>query len=346
MVAVLTFLAMGGHDRAAAQSQPQPQLGSVSGTVVDTSGALVAGARVTLSQPGKNLAEPSSSRQAVSGTAGEFTFLDVVPGPFQISIAASGFGDFQAVDVLQPGEKHVLPPIALTVARAEVDVEVKLAPEQVAEDEVKAEEKQRLFGVIPNYYMTFDPHAAPLSTRLKLQLAWKNSIDPVSFGIVGAIAGFEQAADTFGGYGQGAAGYARRYGAAYGDFVSGTFIGGAILPSILKQDPRYFYKGTGTTKARLEYALANAVIRKGDNGRWQPDYSGILGSLAASGISNLYYPDADRNGARLTFENTAIGIGFAGAVNIIQEFLFKKLTTHAADPNIDRQSDRLPDKQP
>lgn len=332
LLAVLMFVAVGGQIQAAAQSQS----GTVSGTVVDASGALVAGAKVTLSQPGKNLADPNSSKQAVSDMSGVFSFQDVTAGPFQVSITASGFADFQAVDVLQPGERHMMPSITLAVARADVDVEVKLAPEQVAEDEVKAEEKQRLFGVIPNYYMTFDPHAAPLTTRLKFQLAWKNCIDPVSFGIVGAIAGFEQATNSFGGYGQGAEGYAKRYGAAYGDFVSGTFIGGAILPSLLKQDPRYFYKGTGTKKARLEYALANAVIRKGDNGHWQPDYSGILGGIAASGISNLYYPDADRNGARLTFENTAIGIGFTGAVNIIQEFLFKKLTSHVPDPNMDK----------
>ena len=309
---------------------------------MDASGAMVSGAKITLSQPGKDLAEPNSSQESRSDSAGDFFFSDVRPGPFQLSIAASGFADSQAVDVLQPGERHVLPLITLAVARADVDVEVKIAPEQIAEDEVKAEEKQRLFGVIPNYYMTFDPHAAPLTTRLKFQLAWKNIVDPVSFGVTGATAGFEQAANTYGGYGQGTEGYAKRYGAAYADFVAGTFIGGAILPSLLKQDPRYFYKGTGTTKSRLEYALANAVIRKGDNGRWQPDYSGILGGLAAGGISNLYYPDADRNGARLTFENTAIGIGFTGAVNIIQEFLFKKLTTHAADPNMDRPLDKQP----
>jgi hypothetical protein len=356
----VVFVIVGRNPLAMAQAQPQ--LGMIAGTVVDTSGAVISGAKVTLTQTGATSTGSASAgstsagststgtestlRNTLSDSAGQFAFADVPPGPFQVSVSASGFAPSKTADILQPGEHRNLVSISLSVAPADVDVEVKIAPEQIAEDEVKAEEKQRLFGVIPNYYMTFDPHAAPLTTRLKFQLAWKDTIDPVSFGIVGAIAGFEQAADTYGGYGQGAAGYARRYGAAYGDFVSSTFIGGAILPSLLKQDPRYFYKGTGTTKARLEYALANAVIRKGDNGRWQPDYSGILGGLAAGGISNLYYPDADRNGARLTFENTAIGIGFTGAVNIIQEFLFKKLTTHAADPGIDKQPDRQPDRQP
>jgi hypothetical protein len=109
-------------------------------------------------------------------------------------------------------------------------------------------------------------------------------------------------------------------------------IGGAILPSLLKQDPRYFYKGTGSTGSRILYALANAVVCKGDNGHWQPDYSGLLGSLAAGGISNLYYPSSNRSGVGLTFENTLIGIGGSGIGNLFQEFLIRRLTPHARDP--------------
>ena len=84
-------------------------------------------------------------------------------------------------------------------------------------------------------------------------------------------------------------------------------IGGAILPSLFKQDPRYFYKGTGRITSRAMYAIANSVICKGDNGRWQPNYSGILGGIAAGGISNLYYPASDRSGVELTFDNALIG---------------------------------------
>ena len=110
--------------------------------------------------------------------------------------------------------------------------------------------------------------------------------------------------------------------------VTGTFIGGAILPSLLKQDPSYFYKGTGS-KNRGLYAIANAVICKGDNGRWQPNYSSIIGSLAAGGISNLYYPAQDRNGAWLTFETALIGTGESAAANLFQEFIVRKLTPKA-----------------
>ena len=96
-----------------------------------------------------------------------------------------------------------------------------------------------MLGVIPNFYVSYTPNAVPLTTRLKFRLAWKSIIDPFTFGITGAIAGIEQANNTFSGYGQGAQGYAKRYGAAYADLVSGTLLGGAILPSLFKQDPRY-----------------------------------------------------------------------------------------------------------
>jgi hypothetical protein len=103
-------------------------------------------------------------------------------------------------------------------------------------------------------------------------------------------------------------------------------IGGAVLPSLLKQDPRYFYKGDGSTRSRIFYAAAMTVVCKGDNGRWQPNYSNMTASLASGAISNLYYPSADRNGAALTFENFGIGLVEDAAENLFQEFLVRKLT--------------------
>jgi hypothetical protein len=297
--------------------------GSVSGTLVDRDGAVIAKATVTLMQD-----DVVPTKTVTSDDNGHFVFTDVVPGNFQLKITAAGFANAQQSGVVQLGQEYVFPQITLVVATADVNVEVTETPQEVAQDQVKTEEKQRVFGVIPNYYITYEPHPAPLPARLKFQLAWKTFLDPVSLGITAFIAGGEQAVNMYGAYGQGAQGYAKRYGAAYGDFVSGTFIRGALLPIIFKQDPRYYWKGTGTTKSRLRYALANSVIRKGDNGRWQPDYSGILGGLASSGISNLYYPPQDRNGLGLTFENTAIGIAGGAAANIFQEFLVPKLTPH------------------
>src|SRR5258708_26526736 len=197
-----------------------------------------------------------------------------------------------------------------------------------AEAEIKDEEKQRVLGVVPNFYVTYNHDAVPLKPKQKFELAWKEVIDPVSFGVTAAVAGIEQATNAFDGYGQGAQGYAKRYGASYADLVTSTFIGSAIFPSLFKQNPRYFYKGTGSVRSRILYALAASVICKGDNGHWQANYSGIAGSLAAGGISNLYYPEADRNGAALTFEKALIGIGSSAATNLLQEFVIRKLTPH------------------
>jgi hypothetical protein len=342
-----------------AQSQPPPsqqspipsapetsapaQLGSISGTVVDPDGAVIANVKITLAQSsvastgatsaGTAYTGENSYRETHSDGEGHFAFADVSPGAFQLSFAASGFAPLEQSGVLHPGEDSVLPQTTLAVAPNTVDVEVVLPREQVAEDEIRVEEKQRLLGVFPNFYVSYVPNAVPLTAKQKFELAWKTIIDPVSFGIIAGVAGIEQADNAFSGYGQGAQGYAKRYGAAYADFVSGTFIGSAILPSLLKQDPRYFYKGTGSRKSRFLYAVANSVICKGDNGRWQPNYSFIVGDLAAGGISNLYYPAQNRNGAALTFENAAIAVGAGAMGNVIQEFFLRKLTSHVPSQN-------------
>ncbi len=268
--------------------------------------------------------------ESASDSAGNFNFAAVRPGPFKLSFTAPGFATQTTSGELHPGEDYVTPPVQLVVATT-VEVDVHETQQEVAEEQIQVQEKQRLFGVVPNFYVTYVPNAAPLDARQKFQLGWKSVIDPASFGVAALFAGFEQANNTYSGYGQGAQGYAKRFGASYADLVSGTFIGGAILPSLLKQDPRYFYKGTGTRKSRLLYAMVNAVICKGDNGRWQPNYSNMLGTLAAGGISNLYYPASSR-GVGLTFENTAIGIGGSALTGVFQEFFSRKLTPHVPEP--------------
>jgi hypothetical protein len=316
---------------AAQETTSQPQPGSISGTVVDRDGAVIANVTITLTQPGTSTGVASTDvtpkRETHSDGDGHFVFADVAPGPFQLTFAAAGFAILEKSGVLHSGEDYSRLQIELA-AHATVDVLVTLPQEQVAADQIRVEEQQRLLGVFPNFYVSYNPGAVPLTTKLKFQLAWKATVDPVSFGIVGVVAGIEQADNAFSGYGQGAQGYGMRYGAAYADLVSGTFIGSAILPSLLKQDPRYFYKGTGSTRSRLLYAIANAVICKGDNRRWQPNYSFIIGDLAAGGISNLYYPAQNRNGATLTFANALISIGSGAVANVIQEFFLRKLTSH------------------
>jgi hypothetical protein len=313
-----------GTGAAVAQADSQELPGTVRGTIVDGTGAAVAGARVSLAH-----GEQSGGQEAVAGEDGQFTLNEVAPGPFQLTIAAEGFRTQTSAGLLHSGENDVVAPIVLMLAAAETKVEVTLTERALAEAEIKDEEKQRILGVIPNFYVTYNPHAVPLDTKQKFELAWKATIDPVNFGVTGAVAGIEQATNAYSGYGQGAEGYGKRYGANYADFLTSTFIGSALLPSLLKQDPRYFYKGTGSVRARLMYAMASAVICKGDNGRWQANYSAIAGSLAAGGISNLYYPTTNRNGVSLTFENALIGIGSSALANTIQEFLIKKVTPHA-----------------
>jgi hypothetical protein len=304
--------------------------GNVTGTVVDASGAAVVGAKITLTRD-----DGSAAVETVSDKDGAFTFATVAPGAFHVSVAAGGFAPQVANGILHPGEFFVLPQLGLAVATEMTQVRVESAAattEEVAAEEIKEQEKQRVLGVIPNFYVSYVQDAVPLTSKQKFGLAWKTTIDPVNFGVVGVIAGVQQWQNNFSEYGQGAQGYGKRYGAAYADFVSGTFMGGAVLPSVLKQDPRYFYKGTGTVKDRVLYALSMAVICKGDNGKWQFNYSSIGGSLIAGGISNAYYPDKDR-GAALVFENTLIGIGETAATNLLQEFVIRKLTPSASKNN-------------
>jgi hypothetical protein len=302
--------------------------GNIGGTVVDQSGAVVAGARVRLTGE-----DQSVNQEVVSGDDGQFSFANVAPGSFHLTITSVGFATQTFSGILHSGETYIVPANSLAVATNVAEVQVRLTQVEVAEEQIKLEEKQRVLGVLPNFYVSYIPNAAPLNAKQKFKLAFRTVVDPFTIVFVGGAAGVEQAQNHFAGYGQGAQGYGKRFGAGYADTITGTFIGGAILPAILKQDPRYFYKGTGSMTSRFLYAIANSVICKGDNGRWQANYSNILGSMAAGGISNLYYPAQDRDGAGLTVENAIIGIGATAIANLFQEFVVKKLTPKI--PNYD-----------
>jgi hypothetical protein len=311
----------------APQSADQRSTGTITGLVSDTTGAPVVGARITLTRDNR-----SSGQDELSDENGRFTFAVVPPGNFQLTLTSPGFTTQGTSGTLHPGESFAVPPVTLTLATAVTEVQVSLSREQIAEAEIKDQEKQRVLGFVPNFYVSYVSDAAPLTSKQKFELAWKTTIDPVNFALTGVIAGIEQSQDAFNGYGQGTQGYAKRFGASFADGVTDTFIGSAILPAIFKQDPRYFYKGTGSRHSRIFYALANSVICKGDNGRWQPSYSSVLGSIAAGGISNLYYPDKDRGGVDLTIENAVIGIGANAVTNLLQEFVIRKLTPKLPPP--------------
>ena len=207
-----------------------------------------------------------------------------------------------------------------------IDV-VSPSTEEIAREEFKDLEQQRVLGIVPNYYVSYIGEAAPLTPKRKFELALKAITDPVTVVAVAAVAGVDQATNRFSGYGQGGQAYAKRFGASYANFASGLWIGGAVLPSILKQDPRYFYKGTGTKRSRFLYAVSRPFICKGDNQRWQPNYSSVFGDLAAGGLSNLYIPARDRHGAALTFENAGIALGTSAVINVLQEFVLHRITS-------------------
>ncbi len=304
----------------APQTAEQQTPGTINGTVVDRSGAALVGATVKLTRGDQSLAPDT-----LTGDDGEFSFLKIPPGPFLVTISANGFTTKTYSGTLEAGDVVMVPAVTLEIAEALMKVTVEPPKTELAEIQINEEEHQRVLGFIPNFYVSYIPDATPLDAKQKFELAWRSSIDPVTFGITAAVAGMEQAADTPNGWGQDAAGYGQRYGAFYAEEVTSTFLGDFLLPSIFHQDPRYFYKGTGTVRSRLLYAIANAVICKGDNKKWQFNYSYIIGSLAASGIAQSYSPPQDR-GAGLTFENSAIGIGGTAAANVLQEFLVRKLT--------------------
>ena len=301
--------------------QSQSQTGSISGKVVDQSGANIAGAAVKLKREGH-----SSDLQTTSDVDGQFVFSAVAPGPFQITITSADLAPQEFSGTIHSGEAYVTPLITLVIPTQEINVQAEIPPDELAEVQVKEQEKQRVFGLIPNFYVSYVPDAVPLRAKDKFHLAWKSASDPVTLIGVGVLAGIDQAADRWSGYGQGAQGYAKRYGASYADVFDATFLGGAVLPIVFKQDPRYFYKGTGSKRSRLIHAIASSVVCKGDNGRWQPNYSNVLGSFAAGGIAKLYFPAKDSQGAGFVVSSALIRIGETSLAGILQEFVFPKLT--------------------
>ena len=294
--------------------------GAVSGTVTDQEGSVAAGANVALSSD-----NDSSQQETTSGDNGEYSFTNVPPGPFQLTVSAPGFDTKIYSGSVRAGEAVVVPAIALNITAVTAEVNVQLTPVEVAQEQLKEQEQQRVFGFIPNFYVSYVADAAPLIPRQKFQLAWRSSIDPFTIAGAAALAGLQQAGDDYSGYGQGASGYFKRFGASYADIFSATFLGSAIFPSLLKQDPRYFYRGPGS-KSRFLYAAANSVICKGDNKKWQVNYSNILGSFAAGGISYLYYPESERNVSTIV-QNSVVRIAESSLAGIFQEYVLRRFTT-------------------
>ncbi len=276
------------------------------------------------------LAGPSDAvdREVTADKEGKFVFSELVPGTYHVKIGAAGAAASAAVEVvLAAGEKRELPVIAMGTATSTTTVNVTATLNEVAAAQVKQLEAQRVFGFVPNYYSSYIWDAAPMTPKLKFKLALRSTVDPVAFLVAAGVAGAEQAHKTFPGYGQGAEGYAKRYGSAYADAVVARMMSSAILPAVLHQDPRYFYRGSGSVRSRVIYAVMATFICRGDNGQMQPNYSQVLGGFAAAGISNVYRASGDRK-ASLTFRNGLIITGSAAITNVLRELFSRKLTAN------------------
>ena len=296
-------------------------MGRITGQVLDAEGAMAGGAQVTLS-----FDDGTPSRSAMSDKDGRYTFDAVPPRAFHVLVSLPGFDQATATGTVSVGQSNEVPPLVLRLSSVNITVNAVVAPQVLAEEQLKAEEGQRLVGLLPNFFVSYNWKAPPLSTRQKFALSFKNASDPGNLALVAVVSGVQQADDAFEGYGQGAQGYGKRYGANAANLVNGTFLGGAILPWIFHQDPRYFYKGTGSVRSRALYALSTAIICRGDNGKRQFAWAGVLGDLSSGAVSNLYYPDSDRHGAGLTIENGFLGIAGDAMNNLFQEFFLQKLT--------------------
>ena len=315
------------QDNSTLPEAPQPQTGSatISGTVFDSSNEVLPGAQVTLVGSSNS---PTQTLQ--SGSDGQFVFATLPPGTYTLRVSAPGMTEYVSDIRLQSGETRILREVTLAVSGGTTSVTVSGNKEELAEEQLHIAEKQRVGGVIPNFYSAYNWNAPPMEAKQKIHLGLRSVLDPVSFLSVAGIAGAEQYQGVFPAYGSGFEGYAKRYGAAFANHASGTLLGRAVFPSIFHQDPRYFYKGKGTIRSRAFYAIAAAVVAKGDNGHWEPNYSRVTGNFSAAALSNLYYPAADRGGS-LVLLNGLASTGADAAANLIREFLLKRITSHVSE---------------
>jgi len=294
--------------------------GSILGTVVDTSDDPIAGATLILQGPA------GDRLTSVTKDDGSFAFQNVTPGlAYQITVTAEGFADWSSPVTVEPGQDKTLGEVKLRILAVQRAVTVSYSSKEVAAQQLKVEEQQRILRFIPNLYVTYEPHPEPLSTKMKFQLAYKDLTQPAFFARVAGWAAVQQGAGTPH-WPQDAQGYGKRLGAGLADATTEDLVGNAILPSLLHQDPRYFYQGNGTKKSRARHAILAAFVCKGDNGAWQPNYSTWGGSLIASSVSMAYYPSSDRDATHV-FKNFGVGMGLHVAGGLAQEFILSKFTS-------------------
>jgi hypothetical protein len=304
------------------KSDPAEGSASVAGTVLDASGATVSGADVNLMHE-----DGTQLHTMLSEANGEFTFTKIPAGSYLVTVNARGFARFTSPEfALAVKQAYDLPDVSLSVASASIEVTVR-PTELIAAEQIRAEEKQRLVGFFPNFFTSYVYDAAPLTAKQKFSLATRGTFDPIAMLGVAFAAGIEQAKNSYAGYGQGAAGYSKRFAAKFVDGRSSDFLTHAVFPALLHQDPRYYYQGSGSVKSRIAHAVTSAFLARSDSGHAVFNSSYLLGDMCSGALSNLYYPKANR-GANLVFTNTAVGLAGRVGTNLMREFLSKRLTTN------------------
>ena len=295
-------------------------IAGVLGTVEDANSDPIPNATVVLRQPGGN------RTTATTAEDGSFALHGIAPGiAYQIAISADGFSEWSSSVSAEAGQQMNLGEIKLRVLASERTITVSYSSKEVAAQQLKAEENQRVLGFIPNIFVSYEPHPEPLTTKMKFHLAYKGLTHPTFFAFQALWSGVQQAADMTD-YRQGARGYGERFGANLASGASEGLFANAILPSLLHQDPRYFYRGSSTRRSRAWHAISAPFVCQGDNGRLQPNYSQWGGSLIAASLSNTYYPSSDR-GPGLVFTNFGTSMGLHVALGLAQEFVLPRFTS-------------------
>jgi Carboxypeptidase regulatory-like domain len=313
--------------RGSAVTDSERTAAAILGTVLDANRDVLPGALVTV------FGESSSAarRSLTSGGNGEFAFTGLPPDIYKITVSAPGMNNFIDSELsLHEGETRIVS-VVMSVFAGTTSITVSENNQELAEQQVQIAVRQRIGGIVPNFYSSYDSNAPPMGPKQKMKLSLRSIFDPVSMLTIAGTAGVQQYRNTFPGYGGGMEGYGKRYGANLADNVTGVLLSRGVYPSIFHQDPRYFYKGTGSIYSRFLYATSAAVIARGDDGRWQPNYSHLLGNFSAAGISNLYYPASDR-GASLVLFNGLAATGATAFSNVLREFVFKRISSHAHKP--------------
>ena len=294
---------------------------SVSGTIVDPTSTAVDGARVDLT-----LIDGTEVETSTSDAGGAFRLGGVRPGTYLVTVRAAGFARFmtQPFTVTAQTRECVLPPSVLALEEFSTSIVVR-STAALAAAQIKAQEKQRLAGVLPNFYVSYVSDAAPLTSRQKLSLATHETFDWTAFIGSSVVAATDQATHAHSGFGSGPSGYAKRWATSFADDRTGDLLDHYVFATAFRQDPRYFYQGTGTPASRTLHAVTSAFVARRDGGGLMPNYAYVFGNIGAAALSNAYYPRAAR-GTDLLVTNVAVGFAKRAAANLIQEFAGKRLT--------------------